>query len=330
MIFAQNKYYDIVDSVRVVNPQSPDSNLSIISTFIRSEANPRLNGYKQYKYEFSIDQQFDFFGFSITGYLNDTKDMFDGTEIPTIMLKRSFPNWPDNSNSIVKDTIFQTYSQYSNNAWQKVRGIEFIFSTKRIPIINALFKFDAAYWFTENGNKDGYYFSSARFVKDLNAEVMPMYASIEYFRKDLLFNYRFEFQAKELGMWLTIHVQQKVIEIDGRRNYDDTLAYGFFNSNGKLTILSDNERSFEKYYGIRRNVEDFELLEENKPNKWLFNIKVSKALWTGASISFYVNNFFNNQPLYKRKRSSPAYPLYDRRNPDIFYGIDFSTEVNKW
>ena len=157
---------------------------------------------------------------------------------------------------------------------------------------------------------------------------MQLYNSTENYYKDLLINYRFEIQAKTLGLWLTVHVQQKLIEIDGRRNYDDILAVGYYTAENALVIIPEDQRANDAYISLRRTIQDFELLEEDKPNKWLFNLKVSKSLWNGASISFYVNNFFNNQPLYKRERSSAASPIYDRRNPDIFYGIDFSSTFN--
>ncbi|NWF90026.1 MAG: TonB-dependent receptor [Ignavibacteriaceae bacterium] len=328
MIFAQDRYYDIIDTVSVVNPQYPDSNFSLVSTFIRQQANPNLKGYKQSKYEFSIDQQFGFGGLTITGYANLTKDMFQGFGEPTVYFKQAFPNWPDVSGSFITRKYLDSYSRYSNTGWQNVTGIEASITTRRIPVINSVFKLDAVYTYSESGTKDGYYFSSSRFVPSLNAEVMPMYNSYENYYKDLLINYRFEIQAKALGLWLTLHIQQKLIEIDGRRGYDDTLAIGYYTADNALIIIPENERANDEYTSLKRTIQDFELLEEDKPNKWLFNVKVSKSLWKGASISFYVNNFFNNQPLYKRQRSSDASPIYDRRNPDIFYGIDFSSTLD--
>ncbi len=328
MIFAQDKYFDIIDTVSVVNPQYPDSNFSLVSTFIRQQANNNIKGYKQTKYEASFDQQFDLLGFSLTGYINQTTGMFRGINEPTIYYKKSFPNWPDESNSTVTRTYIDTYSKNANNGWQNVKGIEASVTTKRIPTINTVIKIDAAYIYNESGTLDGYYFSSSRFVPSLNSEVMPMYTSYEYYNKDLLINYRFEVQAKTLGLWLTVHVQQKLIEIDGRRKYDDTLAVGYYSPDGTLTYIPESERNNAQFVSLRRSIQPFELLEENKPNKWLFNVKVSKSLWKGAAISFYVNNFFNNQPLYKLRRSSAASPNYERRNPDIFYGIDFSSTLN--
>ena len=328
MIFAQEKYYDIIDTVSVVNPQYPDSNFSLVSTFIRQQANPTIKGYKQKKYEISLDQQFEFFGFSITGYVNKTTGMFQSMSMPTIYYKQSFPNWPDPSNPFITRSYLDSYSQYSNNGWMNVEGVEASLITKQIPVLNTVVKIDGAYIYQENGTAEGYYFSSARNVPSLNAEVMPMYTSTENYSKDLLINYRFEIQAKALGIWFTIHLQQKLIEINGRRKYDDTLAIGYFSAVDGIVRIPENERSDPKYSAIERNIQSYDLLDEDRPNKWLFNLKVSKSLWKGAAISFYVNNFLNNRPLYQSKRSSATSPVYERRNPDIFYGIDLSTTLS--
>jgi outer membrane receptor protein involved in Fe transport len=328
MIYAQEKYFDIIDTVAVVNPQYPDSNFSIVSTFIRQQANPSLRGYTQKKYEFSIDHQYEFLGISITGYKNKSDGMFQGFGEPTTYYKRAFPNWPDQSTAQITRVYLDSYSQYANNGWQNVEGIEASLTTKRIPLINTVLKVDAAYTYSENGTSKGVYFSSSRMVPSLNEEVMPLYTQQENYYKDLLINYRFEIQAKTLGMWLTLHVQQKLIEINGRRNLADTLALGYYSTSGQLVMIPESERADAQYSSIRRTIQDFQLLEEDKPNKWLFNLKVSKSLWRGAVVSFYVNNFFNNQPLYQVRRSSAAAPTYERRNPNIFYGIDFSSTFN--
>ncbi len=327
MIFAERRYYDIVDTVAVVNPLYPDSNFSLITTHIREQANENINGYTQRKYEASIDQQIDFFGFSITGFINNTSGMFQSYSLPTAFYRHSYPNWPDISTGTIKDTILETFNQYTNNGWLNVKGIEFTLRTKRIPVINTVFRFDASYTYQESGSENGFYFSSRRLATQLGGWVLPMYNSFNNYSKDLLFNYRFEIQAQSLGMWLTFHIQQKVIEVNGRSGYDDTLAIGYYNTQGNLVTIPDNERSDPRYSQLRRNIQSFELNEEDKPNKFLFNLKVSKSLWKGAAVSFFVNNVFNNQPLYMSRRRAAAAPSYERRNPDIFYGMEFHTSL---
>jgi outer membrane receptor for ferrienterochelin and colicin len=327
MIFADKKYYDIVDTVSVVNPQYADSNFSMISTYIREQANSQIKGYTQKKYEVSFDQQFDFMGFSVTGYYNDSRNMFQSIEIPTIVYKQAFPDPLNLANSYNKDTLLESYLQYANNGWLKVKGIEFTLTTRKIPVINTVFKFDAAYTYTEYGANNGYYYDSPRYVSTLGEDLMPLYHQYYNYSKDLLLNYRFDIQAKSLGIWLTLHIQQKVIEIDGRNGYDNIMAAGYYTSKGELIIIPESERSSPKYAAIQRSIQSFELNQENKPNKWLFNLKVSKSLWSGTAVSFFVNNFFNNQPLYQIRRSSPSTPSYETRNPEMFYGLDFSVSL---
>jgi outer membrane receptor protein involved in Fe transport len=327
MIFAQDNYFDVVDTVSVVDPTQPDSNFSLISTYIRQEANPSLKAYQQSKYEISLDQQFDFGGISVTAYLNDTKNMFRAFSQPTAIFKKSFPDWPDISTAFPKDTLLNKSNIYTNDGWLKSKGIEVTFKTRRIPSINTVFKIDAAYIYRESGSQNGYFFESARFVNDLGFEVMPMYNSHINIDKDLLINYRIELQAQSLGMWFTFHVQQKVIDIDIRENYDDTLAIGYYSQQNELVRLSESERSNPVYSQLRRNVEPFQLNDEDIPVRWLFNFKVSKSLWKGAAISFFVNNFLNNRPLYASNRTSTSFPTYSRLNPDIFYGMEFHTSL---
>lgn len=328
MIYAQERYYDVVDTVSVVNPMYPDSNFSLISTFIREQANRNIKGYTQKKYELSLDQQWNFFGFTITGYLNSSKDMFEAVSQPNYYYKRSFPNWPSTAGSTITRYYLDTYTRYGNKGYLDVKGVEFSMGTKRIPVIHTVVKVDASYMHTVTGSKDGYYFSSPRYVSALNQEVIPMYDDYETYWKEMLINYRFEIQSRDLGMWLTLHIQQKLIDINGRTGYDDTLATGYFSVSNGLVRIPEDQRTAAAYSALTRYLQGFELLEENRPNKWLVNLKVSKALWKGAVISFYVNNFLNNRPLYKLRRSSAASPSYERRNPDIFYGLDFNSIID--
>jgi hypothetical protein len=325
MIFAQDEYFDIVDTVSVKNPQQPDSNFSIISTYIKPKANEDLKGYKQYKYEASIDQQIGSVGFTLTGFLNNTEDMFSSDGIPTALYKKSYPNWPSTSGATPYDTLLDKYSRYTNDGYSDIKGLEFSFKTRRLPVINTSFKFDAAYSQRKSGSENGYYFGAKRYFDEIGLEVMPKYKSTERYSESLLLNYRFDIQTESLGMWITLHIQQQLLDIDGTNNLEDTLAIGYFTQKDEYVPIPEAERKDPKYDKLSQSIEPYELREEDRPNIWLFNLKVSKSLWNGAAISFFVNNFFNNRPLYKRKRSSDNYDIYERRNPPIFYGLEFQT-----
>lgn len=328
MLFAQKKYYDIIDTVAVNNPAYPDSNFALISTYIRNVGNEYLKGYKQKKYEMSIDQQVGSVGFTLTGFINNSENMFQSNGMPAVFYKKRFSNYPDLNTYSIKDTVLDDIYQYNNKGWQKSRGLEFTFKTEKLPVINTIFKFDASYIYDEEGKEGGAEFATAALNSSkLGMKVIPRFNSYVYFTKNLLLNYKFEIQAKSLGMWLTVHIQQKVLDIKGRSGYDDTLATGYFTQKGDMINIPENERASEKYSELRRKINSIDLNDIDKPNRFLFNIKVSKSLWPGGSVSFYVNNFFNYRPLFSSQRNDPTNPVYERLNPEIFYGIEFGTSL---
>ena len=328
MVFAQDKYYDLVDTNSVVNPQYPDSNFAIISTYIRKQANPELKAIQQKKYEASIDQQIGNLGFTITGFINNTKNEFTSFSEPTVFYKKRFPDWPLQNNAVPYDTLLDTYNRFANDGWRNIKGIEFSLRTRKIPYINTIFKLDAAYTYGEYGTTSGYSFGTKRNYNAIGLDVLPMYNKYSNYYKDLLINYRFEIQVQSLGMWVTLHIQQQLIEIDGRVGYGDTLAIGYYSQNGDLIRIADSERNNVKYSQLQRHIESYDLLEEDRPNKWLVNLKVTKSLWDNTAISFYVNNFLNNRPLYASRRRPDDFPSYERRNIEIFYGIEFHSTLS--
>jgi outer membrane receptor protein involved in Fe transport len=326
MIYSQDKYFDIIDTVSVVNPQHPDSNFSVVSTYVKKANNGSLKAYKQFKYEVSLDQQVGPVGFTITGFINNTQNMFRSLSIPTVFYKYSYANWPSQSQKVTGDTIMDTYSRYVNDGYSKVEGIEFAFNTSKIPVINTLFKFDAAYYYQRDGSNGGYFLGLQRFVDFLNMKAIPMYQNYESYSKNLLLNYRFEIQAESLGLWFTLHLQQQLIEIDGYNDYNNKiLPIAYFTQSNEYVEIPVSERNSAKYNQLKGSVESFELRQENRPNKWLFNVKVSKSLWKSASVSFFVNNFLNNRPLYRIVRHADSSPSYEMRNPPIFYGMELNT-----
>ncbi|MBU1095176.1 MAG: TonB-dependent receptor [Bacteroidetes bacterium] len=327
-VFAQDDYFDIVDTSSVVDPGNPESNFSLVSTYIKKVSNPELKAPKQKKYEVSLDQEIGFFGFSLTGFINKTDNDFSTIEKPVIFYKYSYPLYPDLTNRTVKDTLMDTYYSTINDGWSETKGVEFSLRTKKIAIVNTIFKMDASYYYKTSGVKNNFYFSTMRYIKELGIEVFPRYNDYSTYSKNLLINYRFDIQAEPLGVWVTLHLQQKVVEIDGRKNYADTLATGYYTAAGELVSIPESQRTNPLYEKLSRNIESYQLNEENKPVNWLVNLKVSKSLWQGAAISFYVNNLLASNPLYKSARSTDKYPSYTRRNPGIFYGIEFHSSLD--
>lgn len=325
-IFQQDEYVDIVDTNSVVDPTDPESNFAIVSTYIHENQNENLKGIRQRKYEASIDQKIGPVGLTFTGYINNTEGAFATEVIPTVLYKKSYPEWPNDDIYTTKDTIFYSFTNLINNSKIKTKGFEFSLKTQKIPVINTIFKFDAAYMHHNFENGSNFSLGTEREVEQFGGRIRPLYKNTESVTENLLLNYRFDIQAESLGMWITLHIQQDVFRLLKYVDYDTT-AIGYYTAKDELIMIPESERGSEEYNILNKSVPKYQLSNERYPNLWLINLKVSKSLWDGAAISFFVNNFLNNNPLYRTKRSSDIAPTYERRNPEIFYGMEFQTSL---
>lgn len=324
MVFAQERYYDIVDTVSVAGPDRPEDNLAVVSTYIREQANPELQGYKQRKLEASLDQQIGSVGLSITGFVNRSDDMFRSFNEPTVFYQYSWPDWPDQTNASVRDTLLEDFPRYVNDGWHHSHGAEFELQTRRIESINTVFRMNAAYINNHRGSEGGIQYGGRRFSDEFGRHVKPIYETQERYDRDLLFNYRAEIQSQRLGLWVTMHVEHQLFNIDGHDGRSDSLAIGYFTPENEEVFIPEEDRADERYEDLRRRYEPFQLRDEVRPSRWLMNINVSKSLFHDSEVTFFVNNLFNHRPRYKLRRRADASPGYERRNPSIFYGVEFS------
>ncbi len=327
MLYPNKRYFDVVDTV-AFRPNNPEDSFSIVSTYIFDRGNENLRAYTQTKYEASLDQRIWDVGISLTGFINQTRDGFGRKTEPVTLFQRSWPEWPDQSVYEIKDTLMERIFISDNIFWSDSKGAEMTVRTRRLPTINTVFEFGGAYRRYRSGQDGGVDFGGRRFDTNLNMDVFPIHNSEERFIEEMLLKYRFDVHSETLRMWLTLHVEQQAMERDGFRGRTDSLAIGYFTQGGETVWIPEEERDDEKYVNLRRTRPDYMLLDERRPSRWLFNVRVSKELWAGSEVSFFVNNFFNHRPLYRRKRTDEGTISYERRNPPIYFGLEVSSIID--
>ena len=328
MIYPNPAYFDVVDSLYYI---SSEDNFSLINTQIFDRSNKRLQAEIRSKYEISFDHKFELFGFSLTGFYEELNNGFEtGGYNPVGLIRYSRPNWPQAEPAFAKDTILADYRTTINSVESITRGLEFSLRSKEIPYLNTTLRIDAAYHISKQWWQDNQYTYATipRFDQNLNQEILPFWSRIGEQAEQLVIHYRFDTVVKPLKLWFTIAIQQISMEKDRRLGLGDSLAVGYVQMDGTVVKIPEDERADEKYKNMRRVYSDYQYITESKPNLWLINLRVSKELWKGSELSFFVNNLFDYRPLYKRQRVPAGSISYTRRNPEIFYGVEFSMVVD--
>ncbi len=327
MLYPNLLYYDLDDINRYTTDEA--GRLVVVSTYIFSKRNLNLKGYQQEKREISLDQRIGPVGLTITGYSSATMGGFASTKVvPLVLQRHDYPNWmpgaPDTSGKTIKDTVYNTYSIVENSQQSKSNGVELSIQTKRFSQLSMRLRLDLAYNYTHSWN-DGYdYASSFRYEPDLKAYVKPFWNPESRWVDNLIANYRLEFTVKELGAWVTLEAQQIVFDRDKYVGLNDSLPKGYISHLGEVITIEESARGDSIYSGFRRVHPDWWHNVENKRNTWLFNLRVSKSLFEGFEVSFFVNNIFNAHPLYERRRSPGTTQSYTRLNPNLYFGVEYS------
>lgn len=325
-IFPEPYYFDVLDLLPVyVTPDSFYYNRNaLISTYVFSRSNPELQGYQEEKFEASLDQRIGNVGLVLTGYYSKRSDEPESLLHPFLYSKYIRPNWPQTGGEEVDTTFVGSYSTQVNTGWSKFSGCELTLETKTFKKLQTSFKFNVAYSFVRSGSELPMYGS----IRQKTMQI-PVYKSTESWTEKLILTYQANYLSKPLGIWVTLTAQQVPLHNDKTLGYADTLAIGYWDGYaGQFVSIPEADRMNTEFDAFRLQRADYEWLVEERPNKWIFNVKVSKSLYKGAEVSLFVNNVFDDRALYRVVRSST--PYYQRRNPEIFYGVEFSMLLDEF
>lgn len=313
MLYPNPIYFDVDDINDILNDHV------IVSTYIYSLENPDLKASIQNKVEASIDQKIGNFGFSLTAFSNVTDDGFATTlSRPIFEYKydRDDPDMP------IIDSVFTTYSVWENSLTTYSRGIEASIQSKPVTPLKMQFRLEASYTYTTSEKENAYdYATTYRYDSGLDKRVKPYWKPITMEADKCLINYILDFRLKELGAWATLSAQQMVFDRNRFLGLEDSLAVGYLTPGGNRILLSG-----EGGTAFVRSQPDYNFRTENIKNIWIFNFRATKGLGNNARISFFVNNFLNSHPLYRRKRTPVE--SYLRQNPDLYFGLELSIQAN--
>ncbi len=188
--------------------------------------------------------------------------------------------------SVNPDTITEaTYSIYENRGWTERYGGEFSLQTKTYKNLSFLVNF--AHRSERMGSNGLFYYSHT----DTSHGQKPWAPLGISWRKKAILDFRMSYKARSLGIWVSLWAQSVV--------YEKFQSY-----------------TAHPYYWWENN-------RMHYPPKTVYNVTVSKSLWRGAEVSFYVNNFLDDRNLYEH----PYLHSYSERTSKIFYGFKLSTRL---
>jgi len=294
--------------------------LDSLTVFYRPQNhNPELKGYKEWQYEISFDQKIgNLIGTSISAYYKSRKQDPTGQTVPIFYYNEI------NSNKYLY--YIGEYSIQQNLGWSESKGIELTMRSSKIKPLNMEFQVVGSYNFVKRGSNSWQYdenpdLTLGRFpnykVPNIPFDTLLgfVYNSSMSWNDRLILNYFVKYTHPTLGLWVTIRAEHTIFERSRTYNLEPI----------NYAVITDSV----KLYTVKL-ARDFDERVKTKPAKWLFNINISKALFKGAEVSFYVNNVLDDPAIYRYQYTYNSNDQAEaERNPPLFYGIEFSMVVDE-
>ena len=286
---------------------------SLVHYFRLNRRVPNLKGYQNNQFEISFDKKFfKTVGATLSFYYRERVNQPSSVQIPYFT--------EANVNGEDKVYYVDYYYKYANIGKSFSKGIELKVRTAKIKPLNMSFSVVGSYGYQNNPGA-GYSYSV---YPDTSLGQFPNYqvpgVSVDTvigwqypksgrWSDKIQINYYARYTNKALGMWITLRAEQLF-----RERYQ----------NYNLQPVD-----YDKLTAEGREIREYQESIISRPNKWLFNFVISKSLFKGAEISFYVNNFLDDPALYRYYNVSSQSTIEVSRNPDIYYGMEFSMLLDK-
>ncbi len=338
MMYPEDFFLDVLDHTFRTEtlPTGNDTTyrVPLISTYRYDRSSSALDGYQTRKFEASIDRQFGSVGISLTGYRQSSRGLPVAVSEPFTYHRYYWPQWPDSASKTIEETVVATnarYSRYQNVGRTRTNGLELRLRTHRIQPLHMRFQINAAFKFKRYGSSPYRQYGPVRslakgdtlsggFIVPEDMDIIPYYHPTEHWRQKIVMHYILDYIFKPLGLWCTLRAQQ----VFGERRLGSTVkkreAKGYYHDGRHHTI--DAETSGKMGLDQTFTSSKTAVMKRSPDHQWLFSIVVSKSLYQNAELSLFVENILNDRAYYRNEQG-----MYTARNPEIFWGIAFSTEL---
>jgi len=344
-LYPEDAYFDFVHYNTLNSSIVPESEqLILVSTRSYSTKNENLKFATNRKSEIGFDLKINKMRFSVTAYDEKLINGYNlGSSVDNFQLINYVQYEAAESNTGVipklkeKSTnkIFVSYATPQNNNRSHDRGIEFDFDLGRFDPIRTSFVLNGAYMRTT-----GWTSGTSHFSSEINGNLLEKNIAIygnneKYELERLTTTLRATHNIPSIGFVLTATAQVNWINKYWHNYGNDSIFVAYISyKDGQVHNLTASEMNDlknktagtiydELAYMLPSKSSTRHIVESYFPTLTI-NLNLTKEIGENMKASFYVNNMFNNRPLYQNKMSPGS---YTQLNSKIYFGFEFSVAI---
>lgn len=312
---------------------NPDWRTVNVMTFVEDISNKRLKAARNYKWEIRGDLSYRGNRFSLTFFNENMTDGFRSNGVVHIYTYRQydasgFNPSIENRPPIISELPWQEVNkisivgEYNNGSHIDKRGVEFTFSSLRIPYIRTRLTVNGAYfrtlldnscaqWYHPSVIVDGQQFPYAGLYSDSEGSVYKTFNTNILLDTDIP-RLKLNFSVGIQNMWFTSH----------RMMFKSGIPSHYMDIQGNVYPFTPDVASDPLIGQLIRSYSPTSFLTRRVPTQTDFNIKATKKLWHDRlAIAVYVNRLLTIAPEYY------SFGILQRRYSSPYFGMELNIKI---
>ncbi|MCR5003328.1 MAG: TonB-dependent receptor [Bacteroidales bacterium] len=237
---------------------------------------------------------------------------------------------------VQKDTtynLFFTMYKPSNNLVARNRGLEYEVDFGRIDAIRTSFYMNGAWTWASTMN--GGYSYLSREVPGQTEYNIGVFApgKTKSCNESLLSTFRIIHNIPQIGFVVSLTTQVSWFDKDWNEYNNDDQLIGIISRKDGLFHAFSSPMTFDEISAsadpeinyLTTDLSDNRFIAEKTDPYVIFNLNLTKEIGDSITASFYVNNIFNNRPLYRSKVSGSMSELASDQK--IFFGFELKVNI---
>ncbi|MES5005009.1 TonB-dependent receptor [Prevotella disiens] len=331
LLYPEPAYMDIVELNYY--HEKPEYRRMYLQTYVIDPTNPDLKAARNLKWEVKGDIDWAGNRLTMTYFVEDMKSGFRSMSVyapyqykeydPSGIDPDALSDRPDIHTLPYKiKNVMRYYEHSSNGSRTYKRGLEWILSTVRFPVINTRLTISGAWFLTEYHNSLPIMYKPTKMIGGEPMEIVGIYKDDEGFIREMVnTNFTFDTTIPKLKLGFSLSAQC-IWQTAEQSMYKENIPLKYMDVNGNIHPFTEADTHDLYLQHLVRTYTDGMFLRQTVPFSMDLNFKATKKLFNDKlMVALFVNKMWDAHPDYERNN------FVIRRYVTPYFGLEMNVKL---
>lgn len=331
LLYPEPAYMDIVELNYY--HEKPEYRRMYLQTYVIDPTNHELKAARNFKWEVKGDMEWAGNRLTISCFVEDMKSGFRSMSVYAPYQYKEFDASRIDPDALTARpdvgklpyrlrSVMRYYNHSSNGSRTYKKGLEWILSTVRFPIVNTRLTISGAWFKTEYHNSLPIQYKPTKMIGGEPLEIVGIYRDDEGFIREMAnTNFTFDTALPKLKLGFSLSAQCVWLTAE-QSMYKENLPLQYMDASGKIYPFTEKDETDLYLRHLVRTYTEGMFMRQTVPFSMDLNLKATKRLFKDKlMIALFVNKLWDMHPSYERNN------FVIRRYVTPYFGLEMNVKL---